>query len=254
MRILSGVEQTIGRGLSAVARSKVMTNQLEKGFKSPEAFAVTMAITSLVSKDTVNCYYYVTQSLNNEKIPEDKRKFVAALDLMNGIMNVVGQILVGMLAEKALSKYVFNKSIIRKIDEDTLTIHARKIVKNSAQKLDIEKVKTELIKKYGKEGSKFKGYQGGVKLLIAFLLTAAFAKRVLTPLIATPLAGWFKDKYMKDTPTGNKAKSKFKPEPKKDEKSTKTPEELDAELLSHESAPWAHSPENTAKSKPNKFS
>jgi len=249
MKISSRIENVLGRGLSSVAKSKVMTKQLEKGLRNPEGFAVSMLITSLVSKDAVNCYYYVTQSLNNEKIPEDKRNFVAALDGMNGILNVVGQVLIGLLAEKALSKYVFHKGVESKLDKDSLTVHARKIVEDSKTKLDVKKVEAELIKKYGEGGSKYKSYSGGVKLLVGFLLTAAFAKRVLTPLIATPLAGWFKDKYMKDGPVkkGSKVKSEA------DKKNAPKPN-LDDQLLSHETAPWAKTPENQEKAKLNKVS
>ena len=53
--------------------------------------AVAVATVSCVSKDAINCSYYVTQSLKNEKIPENKRKFVAGLDLSNGILNVTVQ-------------------------------------------------------------------------------------------------------------------------------------------------------------------
>ena len=60
--------------------------------KATVATAALIATVSNVSKDAVNCAYYTVQSLNNERIPEDQRKFVAALDLSNGIMNVGVQI------------------------------------------------------------------------------------------------------------------------------------------------------------------
>lgn len=250
MRPVSGIEKFAGSGLSAVAKLKPMTRLLEKGYKNPEAFAVTMLVTSLVSKDAVNCYYYVTQSLHNEKIPEDKRKFVAALDGMNGVMNVVGQILITMLAEKALSKYVFNKLIASKLDDDTLAVHAKKIVESSAQKLDIEKVKAALLKKNNSVSTRYKGLETGLRVLLGFLMTAAFAKRVLTPLIATPLAGWFKDKYMKDDPK----KAKSKEVKAKDNKKDAPKPNLDDQLLSHETAPWNKTPNTIENSKLNKIS
>ena len=43
--------------------------------------AATIAIISTTTKDLVNCIYYTKQSLNNEKIPEENRKFVAGIDL-----------------------------------------------------------------------------------------------------------------------------------------------------------------------------
>ena len=70
--------------------------------KATVATAALIATVSNVSKDAVNCAYYTIQSLNNERIPEDQRKFVGALDLSNGLMNVGVQIAMAF----GLSKWV----------------------------------------------------------------------------------------------------------------------------------------------------
>ncbi len=51
-----------------------------------------IATVSCLTKDGTNCAYYVTQSLANERIPDDKRNFVAGLDLANGILNIITQL------------------------------------------------------------------------------------------------------------------------------------------------------------------
>ena len=77
--------------------------------KATVATAALIATVSNVSKDAVNCAYYTIQSLNNERIPEDQRKFVAALDLSNGIMNVGIQILMAFGLSDLITSIFDNK-------------------------------------------------------------------------------------------------------------------------------------------------
>ena len=44
----------------------------------PETALAVGTVSSIILKDGIGCAMYVTQSLNNDKIPEKKRKFVAA--------------------------------------------------------------------------------------------------------------------------------------------------------------------------------
>ena len=68
--------------------------------ENPTDIAKTLALYSTTTKDAVNCYYYTTQSYNNKKIPEDNRKFVAGIDLANGILNVITQLTLGLFVNK----------------------------------------------------------------------------------------------------------------------------------------------------------
>ena len=77
--------------------------------KATVATAAMIATVSNVSKDAVNCAYYTIQSLNNERIPEDQRKFVAALDLSNGIMNVGVQVLTAFGLSELITSIFDNK-------------------------------------------------------------------------------------------------------------------------------------------------
>ena len=101
-----------------VLDSKVLNKMVYAPAKeNPAKFAAKMALFSALTKDAVGCYYYVTQSLDNEKIPEEKRKFVAALDLMNGILNVALQFTVGMWIDKKAPQW-FDKTIGKSLDTD----------------------------------------------------------------------------------------------------------------------------------------
>ena len=68
--------------------------------ENPTDIAKLLALISTTTKDIVNCYYYTTQSYNNKKIPEDNRKFVACIDLANGILNVITQLTLGLCINK----------------------------------------------------------------------------------------------------------------------------------------------------------
>ena len=85
--------------------------------ENPTDIAKTLALYSTTTKDAVNCYYYTTQSYNNKEIPEDKRKFVAGIDLANGILNVITQLTLGLVVNKQSDKLfekVFNGGIVAK--------------------------------------------------------------------------------------------------------------------------------------------
>lgn len=121
--------------------------------------AATVAIISTTTKDLVNCIYYTKQSLENEKIPEHNRKFVAGLDLANGIMNVSTQLLLGNFVKDNADKvyrFMFGKHI-----------PADPIMRKLAS--------------------------GGFSLLLVLAFTQVFLKRVVTPFCATPMAHYFKE-------------------------------------------------------------
>ncbi len=77
-----------------------MKRFLEKGVKDPAGFAAQMMVLSFVSKDAVNCVIYTSQSAVNKEIPDEKRPFVMFNDLINGILNVAGQLASFSLVEK----------------------------------------------------------------------------------------------------------------------------------------------------------
>ena len=202
MANISGIEKNVGRGLDYTAR-KILAKPLASAAKDPAKWVGIMLVTSLVSKDAVNCYYYVTQSLHNKKIPEKKRGFVASLDLMNGILNVVGQLGVYFLVEKTAKKALFKKLVSNKVDTDLLKIHAKKIVAASKEKLSLEAVHKELIKQHGAGSKQMKALESGFSGLLGFVVTAAFAKRIISPLLGTPMASWYRNKFLdKKKPQG----------------------------------------------------
>lgn len=114
MSIVSGINNNvnaiIGTGLNKFAKIPKVAKFLEKGVKDPASFAATMMVTSLISKDAVNCVIYSVQSANNKRIPEDKRGFNTWLDIINGILNVGGQLVSYYIVDSIFTPKWFGKS------------------------------------------------------------------------------------------------------------------------------------------------
>ena len=165
--------------------------------KATVATAALIATVSNVSKDAVNCAYYTVQSLNNERIPEDQRKFVAALDLANGIMNVGVQIAMAFGLSDLITSIFDNK--IAKTKDFSLK---EDVIKEKFAKLPEElKMKTneaQFIKDYS---AKMKPRIGlartGFTVLAVNVAMQILTKRIITPLFATPMATYFKEGFEK---------------------------------------------------------
>ena len=160
--------------------------------KATVATAALIATVSNVSKDAVNCAYYTIQSLNNERIPEDQRKFVAALDLSNGIMNVGIQILMAFgLSELVTS--IFDNKIAKSKDYSL----KEDVIKEKFNKLpdELKKLTTEsqFVKDYTKKMKPRIGLaRTGFTVLFVNIAMQILTKRIITPLFATPMASYFK--------------------------------------------------------------
>ncbi len=180
---LQSIGTSIGKGIAKATNAKPATWLGKKFEKDPEKALAMATVTSIILKDGIGCAMYVTQSLHNDKIPEKKRKFVAALDLTNGVLMIAAQIAMffamrkysGPIFEK-LFKKSFNpvskaNTISRMRMEDAATGTAGKKIKYDKA--------YEQVKKDGLDLFKF----------VADIAAATIiGKRVIVPLIATPLA------------------------------------------------------------------
>jgi len=185
--------------------------KLQQGYAEPAKFAAAMLVTSIVSKDLVGCFIYTKQSLTNEKIPPEKRGFVAAVDLMNGLVMVGGQFLVGKIIESKLtpkleSKYTGmlkdkftgketsvdggSKAVFAKDNLYDLVHQVAKEKNLSLEGVDVGKLISKI------EKQRKAPFISGFGILVTAIATTALTKRTLAPLISTPLAGWFKEKFM----------------------------------------------------------
>lgn len=238
-----------GKGFVGRRVGNFFNKQFDKAVNDPARFAASMLVTSIISKDMVGCVLYTYQSLHNEKIPEDKRKSVAALDLINGFLMVGGQYFIGKVIDKKMTPDLFGKfysgvskdkagkEILLKGPgaKDKSCLYADNIldvVRKEAEGkgIDSKKVAKALGKEIGHGSKRYKLVEAGFGLIVTALATTALVKRTLVPLIATPLSAWYKTKFM-DKPSDKKIEAKSQDKFERVTATTYTP--------------WAHNSDNT---------
>ena len=143
-----------------------------------------LGVASIVAKDGLGCYLYVTQSMNNKDIPDDKRKFVAALDLTNGLLMIGFQILMFFtVSNKVCQTKMFDKAFGKMFNRPVKKLY-QSIIKTKPGHEHLDDIK------YSQDFNDFRGKVkdafGGFTSLIAATIVG---KRMLVPFIATPLAG-----------------------------------------------------------------
>jgi len=122
--------QTVGKPINWLARTKTSKKVMDYAVKSTTNAARVLVVGNLL-RDGVRCIFYVWQSITNEKIPKEKRKFVAALDFSNGVYNIATQWILGYLVltnsiQDKLAEKLFGKQrqaltkYMRKTAEDIL--------------------------------------------------------------------------------------------------------------------------------------
>jgi hypothetical protein len=187
---LNRINNLAERGMQKFSGTKVIeraVNYLSKDNNIDAGKFGKVLVVTNAAKDLINCGFYVYQSYNNKRIPEEKRKFVAALDLANGMFMVVTQLFLGLTicnenVQKALNNKLFGK-LEKSAAEFAKKIHPEITVREAEN--------------FGKKV--FKNCGDGFKVASGLIVATILAKRLIVPFIATPTASWFKKKYM-DTP------------------------------------------------------
>lgn len=80
-----------------------------KGVLSKGLTPTQTVATSLILKDAVGCYLYVSQARSNKKMTPQQRADVANYDLANGIINIGLQLLAVKPIENLMTKFVEKK-------------------------------------------------------------------------------------------------------------------------------------------------
>lgn len=199
MSFISPITNRISSGLRAcydyclkkpdlmLSRTQILDKACQK-FQDPKTNAAWIAglgVFSVILKDGFGCYLYVTQSLNNKKIPEDKRKFVAALDLANGGLMILLQILMTYtISKKAFQEKMFNKLFGKMFNRQT-----SKSIQAIMEQKDHLKGKVKGNQDFHRAFESYKDASiAAFGSLTALIAATTIGKRILTPFIATPLA------------------------------------------------------------------
>lgn len=180
--IASGCSKVVGP-ITKTAPVKGLCNYFNKDFEKALAYST---VGSIVAKDGIGCGMYVYQSMHNKDIPEKRRNFVAALDLTNGVLMILAQI--GMFfAMRKLNDKLFHKIFNKSFDKaghafKTVAEQVRIVQKKFGIKPDI---KDNIKIPYDKaKNTTFGIFKFVTELAAATIL----GKRVIVPLVATPLA------------------------------------------------------------------
>ena len=78
-KITSGIMKGVSKVLGSASDTKALQTLGRKFQENPEQALAYMTVASIVVKDGVGCYKYVTQSLDNKRIPEKQRNFGCTL-------------------------------------------------------------------------------------------------------------------------------------------------------------------------------
>jgi len=146
-------------------------------------FMTGLGVTSIVLKDGLGCYMYVTQSMNNKDIPEDKRKFVAALDLANGGLMILMQLLMFFtISNKKVQSKMFNALFGKQFNRDASKGYQANLRATDLLK-DMKGADFHQVLKKTKKDAKA-AFENVTSIFAATIL----GKRIIVPFIATPLA------------------------------------------------------------------
>lgn len=216
---ISAIGQTAGeyiaKGIGKVTKTDTVRKICENFKNDPIKYAGYATLASLATKDAVGCYLYVTQSLNNKKIPEDKRRFVANMDLTNGILNVITQI--GLtFGLKKLYQPAFNKMLKKSFNEEACKTLVSKIRQDAKASGNPIMRKLEAYKKLDR--TKKDIYSAFSAVLDIFVATI-IAKRCIVPFLSTPITQYFTNQHEKKMEAKKAAEGKNnQPEAKTEEK------------------------------------
>ena len=189
MSVLGPIERFGGALLKPFSNSKIARNAGNQVFNNNRAYIDGLGVASIIAKDGLGCYLYVTQSLNNKEIPDDKRSFVASLDLTNGVLMIALQLLMFFtVSHKVCQSKMFDKFFGKMFDRPIKKAY-RTLAQNQPGFAGIEDIKFD--KEFSKIRNNVKDAFGGVTSLVA---ASIIGKRVLVPFIATPLAGMVEKK------------------------------------------------------------
>lgn len=147
----------------SLANNTFVQSHVSKAVSDPN-YAARALVMANVAKDTIGCVFYTYQSLNNDKIPEKKRKFVAALDLANGFLMCITQFILGF------------------------TISHPRIQNKIGNRLF-----------HGLEEGLAKRCRAGFAIMSSLVISTIVAKRLIVPFIATPVATWVKTNVIDKT-------------------------------------------------------
>lgn len=177
---IAPVANTVNRPASIITRftnSAPVRNTVSKLGKN----APMILVISVVSKDLVGALVLFYQTFHNKRIPEKKRKYLAAYELTSGSYNVIFPLTVGALITTESFKYKTAKMLFKKyhVSQEEL-----KNATGEAKEALLQKMKI------------FKKCNSGLAKFVAVVFTAIISKRIICPFVGGPMATVFNEKVL----------------------------------------------------------
>lgn len=149
----------IQKTINGFANSNFVKKHINKCIENPDFLTKTLLVTS-ISKDVFAYALRVQNTLKNDEIPDDKKSFVAKMDAATGITTAVVQFGTGLLIANQKIQKAICKTLFSQITDER----------------------------------KFKQASEGFRSVSTLIGATLIAKRVIVPLIASPIAGYYEKK------------------------------------------------------------
>lgn len=187
IRMAQTFENTTIKAFNKISQSQMLDKHIKNCVSNP-ASAAKFLVMANVAKDAYKQGIFFNQSLNNKEIPEDKRKYVAALDLAIGVANCAVQIVAGFTIaneklQKKLCNYIFgalkdrNSAIYKQFPQKIKSFAGRKLI--TPEKL-------------------FRGCSKGFVAMSTLIGSQIIAKRIVVPVISPAMASAINNEYLND--------------------------------------------------------
>lgn len=179
----TALEKTVAAEKVYIAEKVVRSKPVEKtvNWLLVAKNAMWFGIISVTIKDFVGMLAYYYQSLTNQKIPPEKRKYVASYELMNGMIN-------------CFMPFVLGLGIQNKKVQDEFAYHLFKpyYVDKKVLAAAVGKEKDILIKR----AETYATCREGLGKFSGLVLATIISKRLIAPFLAGPLAAKYKKKFL----------------------------------------------------------
>lgn len=165
--------------LTKITSSKAVRNTVTTLGKNVPMITVI----SVVSKDLVGALILFYQTYHNKRIPEKKRKYLAAYELTSGAYNVAFPLTAGAFLTSDSFKHKTAKAAFKKYYTAPEVIAK---ATGATQEAMIKNMKT------------FDKCNKGLAAFVAVVFTAIISKRIICPFVGGPLATVFNKKVLQN--------------------------------------------------------
>lgn len=185
------ISDIINKPIKRFANSGLMERVCKRYRSNDGNYIAAFSVGAMILKDAYNCGIYVAQNERNKSIPDDKRRYISMFDVMNFLLITGVQLLTyATIAQKATQAKIFDKIMGRHFTPEKMMRLEEKLQRRFPQ-MSPHDITANINK-----------YKDNVALsfehLFSLITTLILAKRVIVPLLATPLAEKAEKKFSAD--------------------------------------------------------